>query len=344
MGGKALKKTKVVRVGLEILNKVKLDINFKVSNLFQIDYPIDNPDKLDFGDLDVLYVPNAKLKITMRDFIVQTFNPVEIVTNGDVMSFAYILDTGEYLQVDFIKCPNISMAKFYFSYGDLGNILGQITKYYGVRFGHFGLFLNVTKETCVNYGSVSDPDTLGSELNEQLYLSDNPITICNFFQWDYSAWGKFSTELEIFQWICSSPYFNPKIFDFLNHNCRHKIITRPMFNRYIQWIEQTKSLYSDIIEKKDRQSEAIEYFGIVDKLNQIIKLNQKKQIHKKKFNGKKILDLGLLDDEKKLGEFIKNFKIYIGNKYGIWEDWLDLVSFEQVDQEIILFNNNNNNI
>lgn len=51
------------------------------------------------------------------------------------------------------------------------------------------------------------------------------------------------------------------------------------------------------------------------------------------------MDLDILKDEKELGEFIKKFKVWIWDKYESWNDWLDESSSEQVDKQIILFNN-----
>ena len=101
--------------------------------------------------MDILYVSQDNINII--NYIKEIFNPKEIYKNGDVISFSYEINSfsEEYFQIDLIKCENesekLSMSKYYYSYGDLGNILGRITKKYDIRFGHKGLFINLLDET-----------------------------------------------------------------------------------------------------------------------------------------------------------------------------------------------------
>lgn len=89
-----------------------------------------------FGYLDVLYLCDSK--INTRELVTNLFNPTEIVTNGDVMSFDY-----DNFQIDFIvcnTCETLNSSQFYFSNSDLWAIIGRIVNYYGIKFGHYGLW------------------------------------------------------------------------------------------------------------------------------------------------------------------------------------------------------------
>ena len=87
MGGNALKNTKIVRISLITLNKIKEEIKDKISDELEIDFMIENPEKTDFGDLDIVYKLNPNSKIIVKELIDKLFSPVEMVVNGDIISF-----------------------------------------------------------------------------------------------------------------------------------------------------------------------------------------------------------------------------------------------------------------
>lgn len=332
MGGNALKNTNIVRISLLTLNKIKEKIKEKISDYLEIDFMIENPEKKDFGDLDVIYKIKPGSKIVVRELIETIFCPVEIFVSGDIISFAYPSELeGEYVQIDFIKCKNLKMSKFYFSFGDLGNILGYITNYYNIKFGHFGLFVKISKEMCED-----ETDLQSSNFIDQFYLTDEPEKICEFFQLDYSSWSKLSTEHEIFSWVCSSPYFSKQIYKEVNNKTKRNIYRRPMYIRFVEWLNNLDDNYIEI-EKYDRRMEAIKYFDLEWKLKDIFTLNKIIQERKNKFNGNKIIELKILQSNKELGKFITKFKSYITDTNGNFEEWLDGSSSEEVDIKINSF-------
>ena len=54
MGGNALKNIKIVRISLLKLNELKGKIRERISDELDIDFMIENPEKKDFGDLDII--------------------------------------------------------------------------------------------------------------------------------------------------------------------------------------------------------------------------------------------------------------------------------------------------
>lgn len=317
MGGNALKTVKTVRIDLLTYNKIKKEIYDKINNDIQIEFLFDNPDKIDFGDLDILY--KSEEQISMIDYITKIFTPIEIVKNGDVISFSYNIIGNEYAQIDFIKTTNFSMSKFFFSYGDLGLLIGKMARHHELSFGDRGLFIK-------------------NIYNQNIYLSDNPKEICDYLNLDYTNWSTFKSEIEIFTWLSTCNLCYQDIFISGNYEHRHRIETRPMYNRFIEWLNINMINKQNIMENK--QNDAILYFNKQHIIDELEKENMIKQERKTKFNGKKILELNVINNEKELGVFIKNFKEHIKNKYTDFDIWLDNNTSTIIDNEIINFNQN----
>ena len=334
MGGNALKNIKIVRISLLKLNELKGKIREKISDELDIDFMIENPEKKDFGDLDIIYKLKPDSKIIVKDLLINLFSPVEIVVNGDIISFAYPSDVeGEFFQIDFIKCKNLNMSKFYFSFGDFGNIFGYITNSYNIKLGHFGLFVNISRGMFEGKFGISSSNCYN--FNEKMYLTEEPSEICNFFKLDYSLWAGLDSEHKIFNWLCSSPYFSKSIYDEVSNKICRNINSRPMYIRFVKWISSLKD--SNNYQKYDRRMEAIKYFNLDGKLGDILRLNKIIQERRDKFNGNKIMEKGYLESNKELGDFIKKFKMYIIEENGDFDKWLDGNSSAIIDDRIKLF-------
>ena len=346
MGGKVIKKVKVSRFNKETYEQTKLEIINKFSQYLNLDFPIDIPNKETFGDLDILYtfiIPN----INVIQLIKSIYNPVEIVSNGDVISFAYQLES-EYYQVDFIKCKNIYMNKFYFSYGDLGAIIGRMTKYYGWTFGSDGLWINVYPDTVDKFLNITNftnkfIDKIDTTWNlGSVFLSDNPQKICDFLDLDYNKWieGFLSNE-EIFDWVKKSKYFSSNIYKSLNYVHRRRALLRPFYQDFIISIfgEVEFSTASESEIYSNLQLEALEYFQKFPELKILIDKYFKNLELKEKFNGNLLLELKVVENKEELGNWIKKFKLTIQTKYSIeFENWLDSNTKEKIINEIIDYN------
>ncbi len=340
MGGKAIKKVQVSRINLEIYEKIKLDIKEKFSSYAQIDFSYDVPGKTSHGDLDVLYKILDK-SVRIRDLIIETYNPEEIVSNGDVISFAYNIDE-EYYQVDFIKCKSIPMSKFYFSYGDLGGILGRISKFYGLTYGADGMWLSLYSQTVNQYLKKTDNPDLVDSLEKldttwnlgDIALTSDPEEICCYLDLDYTKWiNGFDTEEKIFDWVKSSKYFTPEIFQSLNSVHRRRVNLRPFYQKFVLSIKG--NIEFDLTPNSEisinNQLEAIIYFNKTEELKNLLVKYKINKERKEKFNGNLIMDLGLVDNQQLLGKFISEFKSYINNKFNSgFEEWLDTQTNSQV--------------
>ena len=332
MGGNALKKVITTRKNKFEYEKIKSIILEKTSKYLKCENVIELPNKESFGDLDILYISDDK--INTKDLVIELFNPGEIVVNGDIMSFDY-----DKFQIDLIKChsqEDLDSSRFYFSYGDLGAILGRIVNYYGIKFGHEGLWINLIDNT-IN----SDSDINMTKIIGKLELTKSPKNVCEFLSLDYNKWvDKFSSKKEIFDWILTSKYFKKEIFFNLNYDHRRRLSLRPFYKEFLDYIEvsineitKVNNLDSEI--KINLQNHAIEYF---DKKKEVLILLENIKLieeRRNKFNGKLLLEIGIKDKE--LGKIIMEFKIFIKNKFNkTFEEFLDENSKEDIFK---IFNN-----
>ncbi len=139
MGGNAIKDSQRMSAG--VLQSVKIQISRLLSRAIsgiEFRFPEQLKDKDSFGDLDVIVgLTNEEEK---KEFVTMLENHFsEIVQSGDVYSVRYVN-----YQVDFIAVDSdVDFANEYFSYGDLGNLLGYYAMERGLKLGHMGLYRSV---------------------------------------------------------------------------------------------------------------------------------------------------------------------------------------------------------
>ena len=335
MGGNALKNVQVSRINLDNYNLIKNNILNDLSSYLMIDIAHQVPNKIDFGDLDVLYKPSENLDF--RKLIIDKYNPTEIVSNGQVISISYYLND-KYYQVDFVKCSNLKMSKFFYSYGDLGGVIGSITKNYSISYGE-GLYCNINKDTIKNYTG----NDIENYTTNKIFLTDEPSEICKYLDLDYEKWiSGFETKESIFDWIISSSWFQKNIFLNLNLNCseKKKNNIRPFYKDFIEYIfdENKCTKCNDESKKYNRQLEALKYFNKIHLLDELINENKIKNERKMKFNGYKFMKYGYINVD--IGILIVEFKRYINQKFDrvnnmdFFNIWLDDNDELSIDIEI----------
>jgi len=332
MGGNALKTVKVSRINLDTYNFLKNKILNDLSPYIILDFAHEVPNKIDFGDLDVLY--KTPLNLDFRKLIIDKYNPDEIVSNGQVISISYLINK-EYYQVDFVKCSNLKMSKFFYSYGDLGGVIGTITKNYGISYGE-GLWCNINKDTIKNYtgNDIEDYTTT------KIILTDEPCEICKYLDLDYEKWiSGFETKESIFEWVILSSWFQKDIFFNLNSFEKKKSNIRPFYKNFIEYIfDENRCDNRNQLKKYNKQLEALKFFNKVQLLDEIIKENNIKNERKKKFNGYKFMEYGYVN--KDIGILILEFKRYINKKFDkvnnmeFFNIWLDNNDESNIDKEI----------
>lgn len=282
-----------------------------------------------FGDMDIL-VSEPKEDLGIRganDFRLlfqKLFNPKAIIHNGNVWSFDQ-----DNFQVDIIKTkPKYwDTTLTYYSYNDLGNLMGRIARRLGFRYGHYGL-KGVYKS---KYG-----------FNDyEFFISDDIPKIFEFlgFYYDEFKLG-FDTLEDIFEYVIDSDYFDPNIFAYenLDHTNRVRNKKRDSYQKFIEYISVDNFEVSEF-EGKDYHFERARIMFGEDLKNQIETFKvYDEQLNKirQKFNGNIVMDITKLQG-KELGEFISLFKNNIPNNFNSFNQYILETDEEQIKKDIKIF-------
>ena len=220
--------------------------------------------KADFGDLDVLVThpePGWGFDAARRAALTAVFQPTRVVTNGPVLSFdvaapghagarsrcarecfrvphpwalpkdgeacSLSVPRENRFQVDLIHVPPdvFTFALAYFSYNDLGNLLGRVARHHGFKLGHNGLFR-----------------PLRAPGNESHFVRDVVVTrdwskALQLLGYDPARWEQgFDTMDEMFAFVMNSRAFHSSAFPFehRSHRARVRDRKRPTYTAFLQ--------------------------------------------------------------------------------------------------------------
>lgn len=179
--------------------------------------------KQSFGDIDVVVDNQHLLEGIPADF----GSPFK--RNGNIVSF--ILDG---CQVDLIGTPSkyFRSSIDYYSYNDLGNFLGRITRKLGIKYGFHGLHL-IVKDGDQLVATIELACECKSTLYEMLGISHHINTVPETLE-------------DIFQIVTDSCYFDKEIFLLENrsHSSRIRDVERPNYIKFLEYIKSVPSRYS----------------------------------------------------------------------------------------------------
>lgn len=195
--------------------------------------------KADFGDLDVIVeqekvlVPgdgHAALEAFAQEFgHARSFKP-----NGNVLSFDFrhSPEEDEGFQVDLILTPadEFDLAVNYFSFNDLGNLVGRTAHKMGFTYGHRGLLY---------------PMRDGTHLFKTIDVCQDTDQALEFLGYDPARFRQgFETMEEIFHYVTSSKYFNREIFllENRNHAARVRDRKRKTYMMFLKHLEDRPDL------------------------------------------------------------------------------------------------------
>jgi len=274
--------------------------------------------KPSFGDLDVLverydgFDPFA---------LAEALNATEVVRNGDVTSVGVEVDEGVF-QVDLIKAqPESFEFNFrYFSFNDMGNLLGRVAKRMGFKFGHNGfryLVRHPKRDDC-KLGEV----TLTLSFEEAL----------NFLGYDGARYMALAADKEkgfralddVFAYVYRNPYLHPGMFalEEQNHHARVRDRKRPVYRAFLDYLEampEPEGGYFDWSEKAvlrqhhlERAFEAFPHFKV--EYERLVEQAALDDLVKMKFNGRVAGEVTGLKG-KELGQFMQSFKAFHGDKF-----------------------------
>jgi hypothetical protein len=269
-------------------------------------------DKESFGDLDVLLETFSGDTIDYTQLIQSVFNPTQIVQNSHVYSFDY-----NEFQVDLILTPHedYDTSCVYYSYNDLGNLLGRIFKKLGFKYGHRGLSY-IFRENDDKFNAFAE-----------VIVSRDIEQILEFGGYDYARFTQgFDNLDDIFKYVASSKYFHKDIY--LLHNRNHASRTRDKkrktYNLFLQWCDSAENLptypWTEMREqdgyagKPEFLATALNTFdGFNELYNIIMSEHEQSKLFKTLFNGSIVsAETGLVGKE--LGSFMSYFLDSQGGK------------------------------
>ncbi len=256
-----------------------------------------------FGDFDVL-VESDGLGPDWIPMASSALLAGEIVRNGEVASFG-----ADGLQVDLILAPQdqFDFSLNYFSWNDLGNLMGRIARKVGFKFGHRGLFY-VLRE-----GDYHVSDVL---------VTRNFDAALPFLGFDALRYRRgFDTLVDIFRFVADSSYFDPEVFPLQHrsHAARVSDRKRKTYWEFLAWIQDHQA-------PKKGETADIDFLSLAENMFPRFKRRlqrekrdlEKMRAAKRRFNGNKVRQWTGLDGEL-LGELMRRLTQSKGGKEGVTE-------------------------
>lgn len=277
--------------------------------------------KESFGDMDVLYTTYDDLPLCVEDIADMFSNepPNQIVRNGSVISF----DFREF-QIDFIHSPQSEFmyAKNYFAWNDIGNLIGKITRRFGLKHGHNGLIL-----------PLRDGDHAFDEV-VMTYDHDQTLRLIELDPERFNV--GFDTLDDIFEYVSSSPYFNPESYKLENvsHAGRVRDKKRKTYQEFLKFIEEREGTFNvlQMPSKELMVPHVLSYFDKWGQFNSAVAGLAVQKQAKLKFNGELVSTLTGLEG-KDLGMFMRELR-----QTGRFEpEYMVYLSDENIRQEILSY-------
>lgn len=289
MGGNALKEFGSVRITPTTYQQFTPTFINNLKQIFpesRINVPASYHNKPDFGDLDVIVENNARLHLSDHDVAVRLSNlygqEVPYIKNGPVTSFGLPTTDGLF-QVDLIYTPTkvYEFALDYYSWNDVGNLIGRVAHKFGLKFGHEGMQLVVRENTHV-LGYV----TITLDF-------DAALDFLGFSATRYRA--GFNSIESIYEFVVESRYFNPEIYalENRNHAARVRDKKRPTYTGFLKYCDmlpphqgfqfpEDKSVWIDHIFNTFPENKPV-YDGILQHRERVL-------VAREKFNGQLVMD------------------------------------------------------
>ena len=298
MGGNALKDVERVDKGLyETYCREISDIlprEFGVLTRFAI-IPSYRSKKT-FGDMDIL-VCNSYLTEGWRERLNAHFCGIgernDFVKNGPVTSFNF---NGFQIDIILSNAEDFDFSLGYFSWNDLGNLIGRVAHRHRFKFGHNGLWY-----------IVRDGDYKVTEIR----LTVNFFDALTFLGFDAEQWNHGFDDIEdIFKFVSESKYFKKDMYplEHRSHRARIRDAKRKTYTDFLKWVDEKKPDDGVSIELFPKAHETFERFA--DEYNDAIYKLGVQRSAKSKFNGDIVSELtGLTGVE--LGGFMMYLRRFL---------------------------------
>jgi len=319
MGGRALKNAYTRRISREEFEKSSIELLDALNETFaRTAIPRFFQSKETFGDIDII-VSLEGYEGNVREYIENTFEPTEIFHNGNAYSFDYAE-----AQIDLImvRGEDFDSNFHYLAFNDLGNFIGRMAQVMGLKYGQEGLWYN-------HY-------TNGNQKTKIMISKDYP-KIFDYMGLDYNKWIEgFDSLEEIFEYVKTSRFFNPEIFQMyhLNKINRERNAKRASYIAFLEYIEgedcnkdynklEVESHKENLIKLID---ESFPESNIRLEVKRLEYETAKSDYATCKFNGHLVMEKYGLEG-KELGDAIKSFREYHqqGNAFTKTDDYIEFI-------------------
>lgn len=250
-----------------------------------------------FGDMDIL-MSSENLPNDWHKLVIHDFSSVDHYLNGGVLSFEY---AGKQIDIILTKPEDYDIAYIYFSFNDLGNLMGRIAHKMGFKYGHDGLWY-VLRD--------------GDRVISNILVSKDARSIFEFLGYDFDRYLKgFDTLEEIFEYVVDNAYFSPEIYKFDNRNHHSRVRDRKRtsymkFLAYCDTLPGEGGFYDWSLEKNskakylDSAFDKDGYFpDFRDTYNARMAEYEVEKYRKSRFNGNVVSEITGLEG-KELGRFM----------------------------------------
>ncbi len=231
--------------------------------------------KPDFGDMDILIERNV-LPSDWPQRIAAALGSREVVPNGPVCSFEF-----DGFQVDLITAQSawFEFALGYFSWNDLGNLIGRIAHKHGFKFGHDGLHY---------------PLRDGDHLVAEVQVTQDFAQALIFLGLDPERGAEgFDTLEDVFAYVASSAYFDPAQFplEHRSHRARIRDAKRPTYTAFLAWVNGRTLPVREAPSREARLAAASQAFpGFGERLVAARAALARRQAVRERFNGRLVCE------------------------------------------------------
>lgn len=348
MGGNALKNTKTSRLSQKEFFETQKKVIEKIKETFPFARVETIPaysEKQTFGDLDILITSEDIRAYKQSHFKEEAINPLDELThqlfnstetfeNNTVFSFDYREHAGtEYgFQVDLIYTQNdyFDFTKNYFSYNDLGNLIGRVAAGMGLKFGHLGLTYDVKDGN--NHFAVLE---ISRDFNKSL----------EFLGFSSERYHRgFKNLSEIFEYIVNSKYYSHDLYTLEKSSYaeRERERKRPTYRAFIQYSKKLSEIQKNTFffpeKKKDWLPEIFKNFeGSEEAYNNAWNFKTNRENAKKIFNARNIGNITGLEN-KYLGHFMNHIRANFNNREMLF-DWAIKSSEQEFKSAINIYLN-----
>lgn len=274
--------------------------------------------KESFGDMDILLTKNEYLPTEWRDMVKEFFKPKSTYPNGTCFSFDV-----EDFQIDLILTSEKEQffSYMYYAYNDLGNFIGRTAHRLGFKYGHDGLWY-VLRDPENPDRTVAELLITLSHYDAMRFLGYNPLWSSNYFD----------TPDEIYEFVTTSEYFDPRQFLLSNRNYTSKVRDRKrkMYRGMLEYIkihypditDDTKPLPCNRLEHLERAFKQFPQFKV--EYDEALAKHECQKALKQKFNGVFVAScFSVPPVGKELGVIMRHIRMQI-EKYKLEDLILDM--------------------